>query len=124
MGDKARRIDANTNADAATDASQDENENATGLHLSSFSSSRTGRKNNTAQGDTGIQVDSSLKRRELGIDTPATTTGSGSMDSEDDFMSDASSQDDFMDTQGSEDESLEGMSSFSFSELSILVPPR
>ncbi|KAJ5532856.1 hypothetical protein N7494_009408 [Penicillium frequentans] len=38
------------------------------------------------------------------IATPATTTGS--MDSDDDFMSDVSSGDDFADTQGSDDESL------------------
>ncbi|KAJ5637912.1 hypothetical protein N7490_007791 [Penicillium lividum] len=42
------------------------------------------------------------KKREIA--TPATTTGS--MDSDDDFMSDVSSGDDFLDTQGSDDESL------------------
>jgi hypothetical protein len=46
----------------------------------------------------------SLNRKKSRIATPATTTGS--MDSDDDFMSDVSSAEDFLDTQGSEDESL------------------
>jgi ariadne-1 len=45
----------------------------------------------------------SLRKRVSDLATPATTAGS--MDSDDDFMSDASSQD-FLDTQGSDDESL------------------
>lgn len=45
-----------------------------------------------------------LDRKKSRIATPATTTGS--MDSDDDFMSDVSSAEDFLDTQGSEDESL------------------
>ncbi|KAJ5679712.1 hypothetical protein N7462_007956 [Penicillium macrosclerotiorum] len=44
----------------------------------------------------------SQKKREIA--TPATTAGS--MDSDDDFLSDVSSPDDFLDTQGSDDESL------------------
>lgn len=38
--------------------------------------------------------------------TPAPTTRTGSMDSDDDFMSDVSSQEGFLDMQGSEDESI------------------
>lgn len=45
----------------------------------------------------------SLRQRVSDLATPATTAGS--MDSDDDFMSDASSQG-FLDTQGSDDESL------------------
>lgn len=44
----------------------------------------------------------SQKKRDLA--TPASTTGS--MDSDDEMLSDVSSQDDFLDTQISEDESL------------------
>ncbi|KAJ5168016.1 uncharacterized protein N7482_003610 [Penicillium canariense] len=46
----------------------------------------------------------SLNLKQARIVTPATTTGS--MDSDDDFLSDVSSPDDFLDTQGSDDESL------------------
>lgn len=47
----------------------------------------------------------SLRKRVTDIATPATTTAD-SMDSDDDFMSDASSQEDFLGTQGSDDESI------------------
>lgn len=78
--------------------------------------------------DTGIVVvedsdlSSALKRKEASVDlaTPATT----SMESDDDFMSDASSPD-FLDTQGSDVESLDGASlfapSFFFWPLSVEV---
>ena len=71
--------------------------------------------------DTGIVVeDSSSKQKGASFDlaTPATT----SMESDDDFMSDASSPD-FLDTQGSDVESVDGMSSlvsFFFSFFSFL----
>lgn len=45
-----------------------------------------------------------LQKRGLEIATPTTTTGT--MDSDDDFMTDASSQEGFLGTQGSDDESL------------------
>ena len=62
---------------------------------------------------------SSAPSQKKNIHTPATLDGSGtgsgsdSMDSDDEFMSDApSSQDDIMDVQASEDESLDGESFF------------
>lgn len=49
-----------------------------------------------------------------------TGTGTASMDSEDDFMSDASSQEDFLDMHGSDDESLgEGENTLPFGEVPV-----
>lgn len=50
--------------------------------------------------------------------TPATTTGS--MDSDDDFLSDVSSSGDFLDNQNSDDESL-GDGMFLFLSSTILT---
>lgn len=61
-----------------------------------------------AAGDPGAGIGKESQRETTDLVTPATTTrtGSVSMDSEDEFMSDVSSQGGFLDTQGSEDESI------------------
>jgi ariadne-1 len=57
-----------------------------------------------------------VKKRDLV--TPVTTTGS--MDSDDDFLSDVSSAGDFLDTQNSDDESLgDGMLVLSVSVMTF-----
>lgn len=53
---------------------------------------------------TTVDLNVPVRQKALDLATPAATTES--MDSDDDFMSDATSQDDFLDTQGSDDESL------------------
>jgi hypothetical protein len=59
----------------------------------------------TSTSTSDVKFPVSLRKRGLDITTPTTTTGT--MDSDDDFMTDdASSQEDFLGTQGSDDESL------------------
>ncbi|KAJ5905218.1 E3 ubiquitin-protein ligase dbl4 [Penicillium subrubescens] len=83
------------NATAATAASDPKSR-------SKHTSSVTVTSQDTERGSS--TSDASLNPKKSRIATPATTAGS--MDSDDDFMSDVSSPDDFLDTQGSDDESL------------------
>lgn len=101
---------------AATKAAHSGNATATTVPAtesdpSFHSQSKTGSKNacsvtvtsqDTERGSSTSSASVTVKKSRIA--TPATTTGS--MDSDDDFMSDVSSAEDFIDTQGSEDESL------------------
>lgn len=97
----------------ATKGSDPSLRNATGLsssntRFSEGTTSTTPRRESDStaatSGDLEVPVSVREKKKAADLATPATTTGS--MDSDDDFMSDVSSQEDFLDTQGSDDESL------------------
>lgn len=61
------------------------------------------------------------KSKASDIATPASATGSGSMDSDEEFMSGASSADDILETQDSDVGSMDGMFCFLAGSLFLLA---
>ncbi|PGH26578.1 hypothetical protein AJ80_01707 [Polytolypa hystricis UAMH7299] len=83
-----------------------DNQNTQEQDVLSTQVSRKKSKKDRAEAPPGAALEPHLLRRLSDLATPSATATSASMDSDEEFMSNASSQGDFLDTQGSDDESL------------------